>query len=111
MKGEEDGWVGNSKIDFLRRGFGDIFSILCTTKEDCQVWELDVKKFVRGKCILHYDKDTDGVIMALKKAKQGQKILDIILAFLHSRHDFQDSLKFSRRWLKTKFPEGFAKLL
>jgi hypothetical protein len=71
MEGEEDGWVGNGEIDFLHRGFDDIFSILCTTKEDCQVSELEVKKFVPGKCILHCNKDTDGVIMALRKAKEG----------------------------------------
>jgi hypothetical protein len=59
---------------------------------------------------LHCDKDTDGVIMLLRKAKEGQKILDIILAFLDSRHDFHDSLKFARKWLKMKFPEEFAKL-
>jgi hypothetical protein len=69
-EGEEDGWVGNGKIDFLHCGFGDIFSILCT-KEDYQVWELDVNKFVPGKCILHYGKDTNGIIMSLRKAKEG----------------------------------------
>jgi hypothetical protein len=37
MEGEKDGWVENGKIDFLRCGFGAIFSILYTTKEDCQV--------------------------------------------------------------------------
>jgi hypothetical protein len=86
-EGEKDGRVGNGKIDFLRRRFGDIFLILCTTKEDCQVWELDVKKFISGKCILHCNKDIDGVIMSLRKAKW-QKILDIILAFLDSQNDF-----------------------
>jgi hypothetical protein len=71
--------------------------------------ELDVKKFVPGKCILHCNKDTDDFIMALRKAKEGQKILDIILAFFDSRHDFQESLKFVKKWLKTKILEEFVK--
>jgi hypothetical protein len=88
----------------------DKFQVLTSTKAECQVWELDVKNFMPGKCILHCKKDVDGVLMALKRAKGGQKVLDIILNFLDIRHDFIDSLKTAKKWLRTKFPDKFAKL-
>jgi hypothetical protein len=78
-------------------------------KAECQVWELDIKNFVLGKCILHCKKDVDGVLMALKRAKGGQKVLDIIWNFLDTRHDFNDSLKMAKKWLRTKFPDKFAR--
>jgi hypothetical protein len=106
---EADGWNGNRKIDFLRRGFGDKFQVLTSTKAECQVWELDVKNFVLGKCILHCEKDVDGVLMALKRAKGGQKVLDIILNFLASRHDFTDSMRTAKKWLKTKCLDEFVR--
>jgi hypothetical protein len=106
---EAGGWNGNGKIDFLRRGFGDKFQVLTSIKAECQVWELDIKNFVLGKCILHCKKDVDGVLMALKRAKGGQKVLDIIWNFLDTRHDFNDSLKMAKKWLRTKFPDKFAR--
>jgi hypothetical protein len=45
--------------------------VLTTTKVECQVWELEVKKFVPGKCILHYNIDVNSVMMLLRKAKGG----------------------------------------
>jgi hypothetical protein len=106
---EEDGWLGNRKIDYLRRRMGtNKFSILCTTSDDCQVWKLDCKKFVLGKCICHNTEEIDGIILALKKTKEGSRILEIILSFVDSRHNFQDALKLAKKWLKTTFLDEFA---
>jgi hypothetical protein len=81
-RGEEDGWKGNRTIDYLHQRMGsNKYLILVTTKDNCQVWEINSKNILLLRAVYHNNKDVD-----LNKAKDGMLVLEIILAFLDNWH-------------------------
>ena len=104
-----DGWKLNGKIDYVRRDFsGSKCWIMVTNKSDCLIWELDSQKFASANCVCYFDEDVDTVIQALKKAKHGVAVLDIILSFIQRKHDIEGALKLAKKHLKAKFRGEFG---